>query len=148
MTACRKLDNRISPVVRVYRVSSGRVLTLAPCCTTNLEQSRWNDGLARREPLVDASADQEASADHKERNSLRIIPPLLAEVEAQQQADDAADDEEEADEVECGDVLAKATSLMRVQVEEEEKDGNGEATSWPADGLNTRNRTCLEIRTG
>ena len=129
-------------------MSSGRVLTLAPCCTTNLEQSRWNDGLARREPLVDASADQEASADHKERNSLRIIPPLLAEVEAQQQADDAADDEEEADEVECGDMLAETAPLVWVQVEEEEQDGYCEATGWPANRLSTRNRTCLEIRTG
>jgi hypothetical protein len=56
----------------------------------------------------------------------------LAEVEADEEKNNADDDEKEADEVELRHVLAQRLALARVQVEREEEHSGRDASSRPA----------------
>lgn len=55
----------------------------------------------------------------------------LAEVEAQENEDNSGNDEEKSDEVEFLDVLPERLPFMRVEVQEEEQQGEADTSGGP-----------------
>jgi hypothetical protein len=63
------------------------------------------------------------------RWSVRRHTAILRKIESQQNANDTADDQEQAKEVEIRDVFFECTALVRVEVEEKEQDGGSKSAS-------------------
>lgn len=129
-----------------------------------LEHPGREDGRPCRNGLVEAGGDKENGTNGNQGDSVsgrpwgkcvsvpwvwnslysRTCP--LAEVEADQQTDDARDHEAESDEVKFTGMFSESLPLVRVEVEEEEQEETGNSASWPGT-LSTTPQASVKQRT-